>query len=246
MVATPTDFRNGKGQVMEGTPPVSAENRSPRVPQIRVIGIGRTGCKAVSRIHRAIAPSVQYWCLSADQTYLDSIGPADKMALGRTITRGLGSTGDPEIGRQAADESYDDIRRIVREADLVIIVAGLGGGTGSGAVPRVAKCARESGAHVMAIVALPFTWEAENRKENADVAVQRLQVETNTHVVVSLDKVREQTKAVQDYATWDDCLDQADSIMDNTVTAILEAPDIYMSGKSPLDHATLSVMPQAT
>src|SRR5438874_1808117 len=141
---------------------------------IKVIGVGGAGSNALDRIVLDGMEKADLIAMNTDVQSLASSVAAHKVQLGRSITRGLGTGGDPELGYQAALESADEIRQALADARMIFVCAGLGGGTGSGAAPYVAQLAREAGALVIAFVTLPFTFEGKRRNAQAREALARL------------------------------------------------------------------------
>ncbi|HEU4673569.1 MAG TPA: hypothetical protein VFS32_11780, partial [Candidatus Limnocylindrales bacterium] len=137
--------------------------RRPEARSIRVVGVGGAGSNAVDRMVAERVPNVDLVACNTDaQALRRSIAPS-RLRIGAAITRGLGSGGDPDVGRQAAEEDAAAITALVAGADLVFVAAGLGGGTGSGAAPVVAERARQSGALTVGIVTTPFEFEGTRR-----------------------------------------------------------------------------------
>jgi cell division protein FtsZ len=141
---------------------------------IKVVSVGGAGLNALDRIVLDGLEKAGVVAMNTDVQSLTSSVAPHKVQLGRTVTRGLGSGGDPELGYQAAVESSDEIREALSDANVIFICSGLGGGTGSGAAPYVAHIARETGALVIAFVTLPFTFEGKRRNTQAREALARL------------------------------------------------------------------------
>src|SRR5256885_15306848 len=149
---------------------------------IKVVSIGGAGLNALDRIVLDGLEKAGAVAINTDVQSLTSSVAAHKVQLGRTVTRGLGSGGDPELGYDAAAESADEIREALADARMIFVCAGLGGGTGSGAAPFVAQLAREAGALVIAFVTVPFTFGGKPRNPQAPVALARLH--EGAHAVV--------------------------------------------------------------
>jgi len=141
---------------------------------IKLIGIGGGGSNAVDRLKMENLDRLQLAAVNTDFTALSSSPVQEKVLIGATLTRGLSAGGDPTIGYSAADADRDKLADIVRGTDLVFLVAGLGGGTGSGAAPVVAEVATQAGAVVVAFVTLPFTFEGGRRRKQAEDALAEL------------------------------------------------------------------------
>ena len=138
---------------------------------IRVVGVGGAGLNALDRMIDAGISGVEFVAVNTDIQQLQMSDAPVKIHIGRELTEGLGSGADPEIGRQAAEEAYDQIKRTLRGSDMVFVAAGEGGGTGSGAAPVVARIARELGALAVGIVTTPFRFEGTRRKAAAEAGV---------------------------------------------------------------------------
>jgi cell division protein FtsZ len=135
--------------------------------------------------------SIGYLALNTDRQHLDRLEVAERLIIGAGLTKGMGAGGDPAVGRAAAEESREEIRRRTEGSDLVFIAAGMGGGTGTGAAPVVAEVAREQGALVVAVVTLPFGFEGSRRRAVAEAGLQRLAANADTTVVVPNDRLLE-------------------------------------------------------
>ena len=144
--------------------------RRPETRAIRVVGVGGGGGNAVDRMVRSRIRAVGFVACNTDAQVLRRSSAETRIRIGDATTGGLGSGGDPEIGRRAAEEDAGRIARAVAGADLVFVTAGLGGGTGSGAAPVVAATARDHGSLVVAVVTKPFGFEGSQRKRIADTA----------------------------------------------------------------------------
>ena len=140
---------------------------------IRVVGVGGAGLNAVDRMIDAGITQVDFVAVNTDIQQLQMSDAPTKIHIGSELTEGLGSGADPEIGRHAAEDGYDSIKRALRGSDMVFVTAGEGGGTGSGAAPIVARIARELGALTVGIVTMPFKFEGSRRRKQADDGVGR-------------------------------------------------------------------------
>src|SRR5437667_2766141 len=141
---------------------------------VKVVSVGGAGLNALDRIVLDGLEKAGVVAINTDVQSLTSTVAPQKGQLGRTVTRGLGAGGDPELGYQAAEEAADEIREALADANVIFVITGLGGGTGSGAAPYVAHLAREAGALVIAFVTLPFTFEGKRRATQAREALGRL------------------------------------------------------------------------
>ena len=163
--------------------------RRPEARSILVVGVGGGGGNAVDRMVDVGLPGVGFVAVNTDAQALRESRAELRLRIGDTVTRGLGSGGDPDIGRRAAEEDADRIGRGVAGADLVFVTAGLGGGTGSGAAPIVAKKAREGGSLTIAVVTKPFDFEGTPRSDVAEDAAERLLAEVDAMITVPNDRV---------------------------------------------------------
>jgi cell division protein FtsZ len=156
---------------------------------IKIVSVGGAGLNALDRILLDGLERAEAVAINTDVQSLASSVAAHKVQLGRTVTRGLGAGGDPELGYQAAVESADEIREALTDARMIFICAGLGGGTGSGAAPYVAQLAREAGALVVAFSTLPFSFEGKRRNAQAREALARLNEVANAVICFENDQM---------------------------------------------------------
>lgn len=162
-----------------------------QVADIKVIGVGGGGSNAVNRMVTDGVQGVDFFIANTDVQVMKNSPANSKLVLGADITKGLGAGGNPEIGRKAAEESEADIRSAIDGADMVFITAGMGGGTGTGAAPLVAKLAKEEGALTIAVVTRPFTFEGKRRGNNAEDGIEELKKYVDSLIVVSNDNLLE-------------------------------------------------------
>jgi cell division protein FtsZ len=158
---------------------------------IRVVGVGGAGLNAVNRMIDADISQVEFIAVNTDIQQLQTSDAPVKIHIGRELTEGLGSGADPDLGRRAAEESYDQIKRALRGSDMVFVTAGEGGGTGSGAAPVVARIARELGALTVGIVTTPFKFEGTRRHRQAGDGVDTLRANCDTVIVVPNERLLE-------------------------------------------------------
>ena len=159
------------------------------VAKIVVIGCGGGGCNAVNQMVKENLLGVTFYAFNTDAQALANAKAEHKLVLGKNYTKGLGAGGDPLKGRKAAESSIDEIRNVVSGANMVFIAAGMGGGTGTGAAPVVAKVSKESGALTIAIVTRPFSFEGERRKKNSIDGINELKKYVDAFIIVSNDKL---------------------------------------------------------
>jgi cell division protein FtsZ len=158
---------------------------------IRVVGVGGAGLNAIDRMIDAGITGVEFVAVNTDIQQLQMNDAPLKIHIGRELTEGLGSGADPDIGRAAAEEAYDHVKRALRGSDMVFVAAGEGGGTGSGAAPVVARIARELGALAVGIVTTPFRFEGTRRKSAAEAGVEALRSACDTVIVIPNDRLLE-------------------------------------------------------
>lgn len=161
------------------------------VAKIKVIGVGGAGCNAVNRMVDEGMQGVEFFIANTDLQVLNVSPVINKIELGREVTKGLGAGADPEMGRKAALESEDEIREALRGADMVFVTAGLGGGTGTGASPLIAKIAQEEGALVVGIVTKPFGFEGPKRLAKAADGLSELSSFVDSLIIVSNNQLLE-------------------------------------------------------
>lgn len=161
--------------------------------KIKVIGVGGAGSNAVNRMIELEISSAQFACVNTDQQalMLSKVAPENRIAIGKTLTKGLGAGSDPEVGEKAAEESKEEIEKLVEGVDLLFIAAGMGGGTGTGAAPVIAKTAKEKGCVTVAVVTKPFSFEGRKREENAKKGIANLSKYVDTIVIIPNDKLLE-------------------------------------------------------
>lgn len=159
------------------------------VARIVVIGVGGAGNNAVNRMIDENISSVEFYVVNTDRQALSTSKAPNRLVLGEEITDGLGAGGDPAIGKAAAEASTDQIKEIVKGANLVFIAAGMGGGTGTGAAPVIAKIAKDEGALTVAIVTRPFTFEGKKRIANSVEGLNELKDAVDSIIIVSNDKL---------------------------------------------------------
>jgi cell division protein FtsZ len=168
-----------------------ARDSSSYLAVIRVVGVGGAGLNALDRMIDAGITQVDFVAVNTDIQQLQMSDAHTKIHIGGELTDGLGSGADPEVGRQAAEEGYDQIRRVLRGSDMVFVAAGEGGGTGSGAAPVVARIARELDALTVGIVTTPFKFEGTRRARQADAGVEALRAACDTVIVIPNDRLLE-------------------------------------------------------
>lgn len=158
-------------------------------PVLKVLGLGGGGSNAVTRMIELGLGGVEFIAANTDLQVLKTNPAAKKILLGPHVTRGLGAGGDPRLGRAAAEESSREIAAALNGADMVFLTAGMGGGTGTGAIPVAAEIARQLGAVTIAIVTMPFSFEMGRRQRNATEGLAKLQTKTDTLISIPNDRL---------------------------------------------------------
>ncbi len=199
---------------------------------IRVVGVGGGGLNAVNRMIEAGISQVEFIAVNTDIQQLRTCEAPIKLHIGRELTQGLGSGSDPNLGREAAEEAYDQIKHVLRGSDLVFVTAGEGGGTGTGAAPVVARIAREVGALSVGIVTLPFRFEGTRRRSQAEKGVHELREVCDTVIVIPNDRLLE---VLEQSTSTLDAFRIADDVLRQGVQGICDL--ITMPGLINLDFA---------
>jgi cell division protein FtsZ len=158
---------------------------------IRVVGVGGGGSNAVNRMISENIAGVDFIAINTDQQALMASQARKRVAIGERTTRGLGSGGKPEVGTKAAEESVEELHELLQGSDMVFVTACMGGGTGTGASPLVAKVAREEGALTIGVVTKPFTFEGSQRMRAAETGIEQLKEHVDTLIVIPNDRLLE-------------------------------------------------------
>lgn len=157
--------------------------------QIKVIGIGGGGSNAVNRMIDAGLKGITFIAINTDKQALALSKAETKIQIGEKLTKGLGAGANPEVGQKAAEENIDDLGKFLAGTDMVFITAGMGGGTGTGAAPIIAKAAKDAGILTVGVVTKPFTFEGKKRREHAELGIKFLKKYVDSLVVVPNDKL---------------------------------------------------------
>lgn len=189
---------------------------------IKVIGVGGGGSNAVNRMIDSGLQGVDFLVANTETQALDNSKADIKIQLGEKLTKGLGAGANPQVGEEAAQESREEITKALSGSDMVFVTAGMGGGTGTGAAPIVAECAREMGALTVGVVTKPFTFEGKRRKNQADKGIEMLTSKVDTIIVIPNDKllqvVDKKTPLNEAFRTADDVLRQGIKGISNLIT----------------------------
>lgn len=188
------------------------DNRSENFAEIKVLGVGGGGTNAVNRMIAEGLRGVNFIAINTDGQALVHSHAKQKIRIGDKLTRGLGAGGDPVIGEQAAEESSEDLYDALVGADMVFITAGMGGGTGTGAAPIIARIAKETGALTIGVVTKPFSFEGPKRRMVAEEGLNKLKEQVDTLIVIPNDRLLEVTDKkvtlLSAFSTADDVLRQ--------------------------------------
>jgi len=180
--------------------------------RLKVVGVGGSGCNALSRMIDARIHGVEFIAVNTDAQALHNSPATSKVHIGKSLTRGLGAGMNPEIGRQAAVDTKEEIQAALRGADMVFVASGMGGGTGSGAAPVIADIAREMGALTIAVVTKPFMFEGQARMRIAEEALGILREKVDSIIVIPNDRllsiIDRKTPVTEAFAIVDDILRQ--------------------------------------
>jgi cell division protein FtsZ len=200
--------------------------------QIKVIGVGGSGGNAVNRMITEGIQGVEFVAVNTDaQALMLSEAPL-RVRIGDKLTKGLGSGGDPGIGEQAAEESAEDITEILKGADMIFVTAGMGGGTGTGGAPVIARLARETGALTIGVVTKPFTFEGAKRRQLAEEGHAALAQHVDTLIIIPNDRL---LQIVDKRATVQEAFATADDVLRQGIQGISEL--ITIPGLINLDFA---------
>jgi cell division protein FtsZ len=214
--------------------------RAPEVEnfaRIRVIGVGGGGSNAVNRMIEEGVVGVDFIAVNTDaQALLLSKAPT-RVRIGEKLTRGLGSGGNPEQGERAAEESVEDLYEVLKGSDMVFITAGMGGGTGTGAAPIIAKIGKEHGALTIGVVTRPFMFEGTRRSQSAEQGIEKLKEYVDTLIVIPNDRLLELTDKRM---TLNDSFIMADDILRQGIQGISEL--ITVPGLINLDFADVKAI----
>ena len=202
--------------------------------KIKIIGVGGAGGNILTRMYKKKAEGVDFVAVNTDTQGLHFTKSDEKVNIGLNITRGLGAGMDPEIGRQAAEESSKEILEMLGKPDLIFIASGLGGGTGSGAAPVIAKIAKETGAIVVAVVTKPFFFEGPKRMEIANEAWEKLYQNIDSMITINNDRI---FNVIDKDTPILDAFKQIDEILKQGVQGISDL--INFPGLINLDFANL-------
>lgn len=208
---------------------------------IKVIGVGGGGSNAVNRMVEAGVQGVEFIAVNTDAQALHMSCADVKVQIGTKLTRGLGAGANPEVGRKAAEESVEELKKHIAGADMVFVTAGMGGGTGTGAAPLIAELAKDAGALTVGVVTKPFSFEGRRRELYAEKGIELLKAKVDTLIVIPNDRlyqvVEERTPIVEAFRIADDVLRQGVQGLSDLITT---------SGLINLDFADVQTIMKET
>ncbi len=204
---------------------------------IKVIGVGGGGNNAVNRMIDAEVQGVEFIAVNTEAQILDKAAAENKIQIGEKLTKGLGAGAKPEVGEEAAEESKEDILKALQGADMVFVTAGMGGGTGTGAAPVVAQCAKEIGALTVGVVTKPFSFEGKVRMRNALTGIEKLKANVDTLLIVPNDRL---LQTVDKKTSLKDAFKIADDVLRQGIQGISDL--ITVPGVINLDFADVKTI----
>ncbi|MBQ9179605.1 MAG: cell division protein FtsZ [Firmicutes bacterium] len=204
---------------------------------IIVIGVGGGGCNAVNRMIDANPKNVNFIAVNTDKQALNTCKAETKLQIGEKLTKGLGAGGNPEIGQKSAEESMEDIGRQIQGAEMVFVTAGMGGGTGTGAAPIIAKVAKDLGILTVGVVTKPFSFEGRKRSEHAELGIKFLKKFVDSIVIVPNDKL---LQIAESNTTLVEAFNMADEVLRQGVQGITDL--IGEEGMINLDFADVETV----
>lgn len=208
-----------------------------QIAKIKVIGVGGGGCNAVNRMIESGVKGVEFIVANTDLQVLNASKATNKLQMGESMTGGLGAGANPEVGREAALESKEEIKESLKGADMVFVTCGMGGGTGTGAAPIIAEIAQDLGALTVGIVTKPFRFEGKKRTEQAVIGIDELRKHVDTLIVIPNDRLRD----IIDKATpMLDAFKEVDNVLHRGVQSISDL--IAVSGLVNLDFADVKAV----
>lgn len=207
------------------------------IAKIKVVGVGGGGSNAVSRMFRERVPNVEYMVVNTDSQALVRSDVPLKIRIGDELTNGKGVGGNPELGMKSGEESREDIYEAVRDADMIFVAAGMGGGTGTGAAPVVAQLAKETGALTVGVVTKPFSFEGIRRSRVADEGIEKLREQVDTLLVIPNERLH---VIAEEEITAENSFRMADDVLRLGVQSIAEL--VTVPGEINLDFADIQAI----
>lgn len=213
------------------------KNQTESFARIKVVGVGGGGVNAVNRMIEEGIQGVEFVGINTDAQALMLSKAPTRVRIGEKLTRGLGSGGNPETGKKAAEESAEDLYNVMKGSDMVFITAGLGGGTGTGAAPIVAQVAKEVGALTIGVVTRPFTFEGNRRMQSAEAGMAKLKEQADTLIVIPNDRL---LQIMDKRTSLNDAFRVADDVLRQGIQGISEL--ITVPGLINLDFADVKAI----
>lgn len=211
---------------------INPPNQIESFANIKVVGVGGGGCNAIDRMIDEGLQGVDFIAINTDAQALMLSKAPTRVRIGDKLTRGLGSGGNPDMGRKAGEESAEELYAVMKGADMVFITSGMGGGTGTGACPIVAQISKEVGALTIGVVTRPFTFEGSRRIQSAESGIEKLKEQADTLIVIPNDRL---LQIVDKRANLNDAFRMADDVLRQGVQGISEL--ITVPGLINLDFA---------
>ncbi|HHX32945.1 MAG TPA: cell division protein FtsZ [Mollicutes bacterium] len=208
-----------------------------QIAKIKVIGVGGGGCNAVNRMIESGVKGVDFIVANTDLQVLNASKAENKIQMGENMTGGLGAGANPEIGREAAVESKEEIKQALEGADMIFVTCGMGGGTGTGASPVIAEIAQELGALTVGIVTKPFRFEGKKRTEQAVIGIDELKKHVDTLIVIPNDRLRD---IIDKSTPMLEAFREVDNVLHRGVQSISDL--IAVSGLVNLDFADVKAV----
>jgi cell division protein FtsZ len=228
--------------------PISSEqfDDSDVFARIKVVGVGGSGCNAVNRMIESRIKGVEFVSINTDAQALHHNSAPVRVQIGQTTTRGLGAGSDPELGKKAAEEDKEAIYNALKDAEMVFVTCGMGGGTGTGAAPVVAEIARELGALTVAVVTRPFSFEGLRRKRVAEEGIAELQSKVDTLITIPNDRllqvVDKKTSIYDAFTIVDDVLRQGVQGIADIITDAAQVNADFNDVKTVMQNAGSAIM----
>lgn len=205
--------------------------------RIKVVGVGGGGCNAVNRMIDEGVKGIEFITVNTDSQALNQSKAPIKLHIGPKTTNGLGAGGDPEVGKKSAEESSEDLYKVLKGSDMVFVTAGMGGGTGTGAAPIIAQIAKEANALTIGVVTRPFSFEGSKRTQSAEQGIARLKEHADTLIVIPNDRL---LQMVDRKATLSESFRTADDVLRQGIQGISEV--ITTPGLINLDFADVKTV----
>jgi len=207
------------------------------VVSIKVIGAGGGGSNAVNRMITSGVRGVEFIAVNTDRQALHASNATYKVQIGEKVTKGLGAGSDPEVGRKAAEESRDAIKKILEGSDMAFVTAGMGGGTGTGAAPIIADLAREMGILTVGVVTRPFKFEGKKREQQAEAGIEMLKNKVDSLVIIPNERLK---YVSEQRITMFNAFEVADDVLRQAIQSISEL--INVRGLINLDFADVTTI----